>query len=84
MRLVFSLAGYDRVSERQVVEFDIPASDVKRAMEYAGVDPHRTPLVDYPLNAAQAKAIARLIGAATDTSNLDFFLETSRDEKALA
>jgi hypothetical protein len=83
MRLVFSFAGYDRKSERQVVEYDIPADAVRLAIEYAGVDVRQTPLVDYPLDAGQAKAIARLIGAPVDTS-LDYFLETSEDARALA
>jgi hypothetical protein len=83
--LVFSLAGYDRDTERLAVEYDIPMPIAAMAMQVAGIDlGHKRPHGNYPLNQTRASYIAELIGHATNHRYDYFFKISAADEKAIA
>ena len=85
MAHVFKLVGYDKDDERLVVEFDIPAALVRRALLVAGLDPdHPGPIGDHPLDENKAVRIADMIGRDINPEHADFFLETYAEERASA
>jgi hypothetical protein len=70
------LVGYNRATERVADEHDIPDTLMRWAKRLAHVpaaDPEAT--MCYPLNNAAARDLAGAIGAATDTSKNEYFLE---------
>lgn len=76
MTVVHRLVGYDRRTDRMKARCDIPPDLLAEAKRIAGVgseDPGAA--WSYPLSAAQAQAIAQLIGTEIDPSRLEFFLE---------
>jgi hypothetical protein len=75
MTVVYRLVGYDRKTERQTVRIDIPAKHVPFAKKVAHLDPYREVVADYPLDVAQARDIAGVIGKTIDTAHNDYFLE---------
>jgi hypothetical protein len=83
MSLVHCLVGYDRCTDRMKARCDIPPELLAEAKRIAGVgseDPDAA--WSYPLSAAQARAIAQLIGPEIDPSGLEFFLEPFADSAA--
>lgn len=83
MSLVHRLVGYDRCTDRMKARCDIPRELLAEAKRIAGVgseDPDAA--WSYPLSAAQARAVAQLIGTEFDPSGLEFFLELFADSGA--
>jgi len=73
---VHRLVGYDRRSDRMRARCDIPSDLFAEAKRIAGVAPDDPDAAwSYPLSAAQAQAIAQLIGTGIDPDSLEFFLE---------
>jgi hypothetical protein len=75
-RVVHRLTGYDRSSDELVFECDIPRREMARVKAIARVvaeDPDAAG--SYPLEPAQAREIASMLGRSIDTDNLVFFLE---------
>jgi hypothetical protein len=80
MSLVHRLVGYDRRTDRMKTRSDIPPDLLAETKRIAGVgseDPDAA--WSYPLSAAQARAVAQLIGTEIDPSGLEFFLEPFAD-----
>jgi hypothetical protein len=75
MSLRYRLVGYDRVTDRMLVHFDIPNDDVWTVKQIARVSPLDDGLGAYPLDNPQARDIAGLLRQAIDTERCEFFLE---------
>jgi hypothetical protein len=76
MRIVYKLVGYDKQSEKLVVAFEVPRSDLARAKRIAGITiEDDTQVGDWELTAKQSNEIARLIQAKLDADRYDCFLE---------
>ena len=76
MSLVHRLEGYDCRTDRMKTRCDIPPDRLAEAKRIAGLasdDPDAAS--SYPLSAAQARAVAQLIGTEIDPARLEFFLE---------
>jgi broad specificity phosphatase PhoE len=75
-RIVHSLVGYDRRTERVAEEFDLPDAMLPRAKELAQVpsdDPEA--VMCYALDASRAHELAQILKARIDTERCDYFLE---------
>lgn len=71
-----ALVGYDKISERVVAEYELPAHELDHAKRVAGVgadDPDA--VMCYQLSPSQAADIAGAVGARLDTDALIFYLE---------
>jgi hypothetical protein len=80
MKVIHGLVGYDRLTDRMKVRYEIPSGTLAEAKRIAGVtldDPGAA--WSYPLLADQARAIAALIRAPIDPDRLEFFLEPFAD-----
>jgi hypothetical protein len=76
MHVIHRLVGYDLRTDRPKQRFDIPDSllpDAKKIAQVPADDPDAA--WSYPLSARQARDLARLIGAAPDLQDAEFFLE---------
>ena len=79
-RIIHTLVGYDRATERLAAEFDVPEAVLDRAKRLAGVtanDPDAT--MCYPLDASCARDLAGILGVGVDTERRDYFLESAED-----
>ena len=86
-RIIHSLVGYDRVTERVEEEFDIPDdlswsperspdAVLPRAKHLARVpDDDPEAVMCYPLDASGAHDLAAVLKARIDTDRRDYFLE---------
>jgi hypothetical protein len=75
-RIIHSLVGYDRVTERVAEEFDIPDAVLPRAKHLARVpDDDPEAVMCYPLDASGARDLAAVLKARIDTDRRDYFLE---------
>lgn len=75
-RVMHSLVGYDRVTERVAEEFDVPHNVIPAARELARVpadDPDA--VMCYPLDPRQAQDLAAILNATIDTGHCDYYLE---------
>ena len=70
------LVGYDPVSERVAVEYEIPESRLDYAKRVAGIgadDPEA--ILCYKLTGEQTRDIAGAIGIVVDAETLNFYME---------
>jgi hypothetical protein len=70
------LVGYDRISERVAVEYEVPGRFLEFAKKVAKVradDPEA--VLCYRLDDLQAQDLAAAIGAKIDNDQLNFYLE---------
>jgi hypothetical protein len=80
MRVTHCLVGYDRDTDQPRERLDIPddlLEDAKRIAQVPGDDPDAA--WSYPLSEAQARSLAKLIGAELDPGAAEFFLEAFAD-----
>jgi hypothetical protein len=80
-RVLHSLVGYDRLSEKVAEEFDVPDAVLPRARELARVpadDPEA--VMCYALDAAAARDLADRLRARVDPERCEYFLEGFIDE----
>ena len=80
MRVVHSLVGYDPVTDRAKLRFDIDGRLLPAAKKIARVpadDPEAA--WSYPLSKPQVGKLAKLIGVTVETDNSEFFLEAFAD-----
>jgi hypothetical protein len=75
MAVTYKLVGFDRKTERLAVAHEIPAECVSQAKELAGIANNPAIIADWPLSAAQAAAIAQLIGEPIDPARYEYTLE---------
>jgi hypothetical protein len=75
-RVVHRVTGYDRETELLAIECAVPAKNISRAKEIAGVGPDDPDATgSYPLDQDQVRRIANLLGSRIDVSKYDYFLE---------
>jgi hypothetical protein len=75
-RIIHSLVGYDRLTERVAEEFDIPDAVMPKAKHLARVpDDDPDAMMCYPLDASRAHDLAVILNARIDTDRRDYFLE---------
>lgn len=75
--LVFRLVGFDRKTDRVVIQRDIPRDLVDEVVEIAGVRVPVDEMCDFPLSTERARRIADMLDVRIDTNANEFFLETS-------
>jgi hypothetical protein len=75
--LVVRLVGFDRKTDRVVVQRDIPPDLVDEVVEIAGVRVPVEEMGDFPLSTERARRIADMLDVQIDTNANEFFLETS-------
>jgi hypothetical protein len=76
MEIIHRLVGYDRQTDRMLVQFDIPVHlmpEVKKIARVPADDPDA--VWSYPLTTAGARKIASLIGIELAAKDAEFFLE---------
>ncbi len=75
MSIIHRMTGYDKRTERLASEYDVPSHLVDKARGIAKVAEVSDGFGSYPLDAAQAQAIALLADATIDVDRYDWFLE---------
>ena len=75
MPVVYKLVGFDRRTERLAAAHEIPAAQVERVKQIAGIHDRPEIVGDWPLTPDQAAAIADIINQRVDLQHQDFSLE---------
>jgi hypothetical protein len=75
MPIVYRLVGYDKETERKCNEAPIPDANLSVVTRLAGILPTDDGLGDYPLNAEQAREVARILKTTIDCGSFAYYIE---------